>query len=172
MTRTSAITPVRRILRAGSSLLPKVQDGLGALPPAHRTYLDDEIRSAFADSLDADDGLRAGRDQENRWDYLLGHTSSGQVVGVEPHSAREDQIGTVIRKRMAARDQLREHLRDGATVSRWFWVASGKVHFAETEKVKFRLDQNGVEFVGKRVMAKHLPGTAPSVPRKTRTRRG
>jgi hypothetical protein len=36
-------------------------------------------------------------------------------------------------------------------------VASGKVHFADTEKARLRLDQNGIKFVGTRVLAKHLP---------------
>jgi hypothetical protein len=47
-------------------------------------------------------------------------------------------------------------------------VAPGKVHFAETEKAKLRLDQNGIEFVGTKVMAKHLPVAATDAARARR----
>jgi hypothetical protein len=130
---------------------------MAALETAHRDHFDPAIRSSFADSLDLDAALQADHEQENRWDYLLGHRPSREVVAVEPHSARTDQVSTVIGKRSSARKQLRTHLRDGARVSRWLWVASGRVSFAHTEKAKLLLDQNGIEFVGTKVMAKHLP---------------
>lgn len=162
MKQAAAKTPVRSALQKDSSLLPSVKDGIGAVESSHHTYFDASIRTTFADSLDIDQALRAGREQENRWDYLLGHAPSGQVVAVEPHSAKDDETERVIKKRSAAREQLRTHLRDGAMISRWLWVASGKVCFAATEKTARRLDQNGIEFVGKRVMAKHLPAAAAS----------
>lgn len=152
-------------------MLAAVRDGLGAVASSHRNFIDEAIRSAFADSLDADEGLRAGHDQENRWDYLLGHTASQALIGVEPHSAKEDEITTVIKKRSAAIDQLRAHVHNGVKIARWLWVASGKVHFANTEKARLRLDQNGIEFVGTRVMAKHLPAettTTNTQPRPSR----
>jgi hypothetical protein len=170
-------TPVRRALRGDSTLLPCVQDGLGAVESSHRAYFEATIRSAFGDSLNADEALREDHDADNRWDYLLGHEASDAIVAVEPHSAREDEVGTVIKKRLAAIEQLRTHVRDGVKIAKWLWVASGKVHFANTEKARRRLDQNGIEFVGTRVMTKHLPATtAPTAdrgkpPRRRRTRR-
>lgn len=161
MTRAVAKTPVRGALQEDSSLLPSVKDGIGAVESSHCDYFDTSIRTAFADSLDIDKALQQGREQENRWDYLLGHAPSGQVVAVEPHSAKDDEVETVIKKRSAAREQLRDHLRNGAGVAKWLWVASGKVRFAATEKTARRLDQNGIEFVGKKVMKKHLP-SAPA----------
>ena len=63
--------------------------------------------------------------------------------------------------------QLRDHLREGVKIGKWLWVASGKVHFAATEKAKVRLDENGIEFVGTKVLAKHLPKpAAPSARRR------
>lgn len=150
-------TPVRAALQKDSRLLPLVVDGLGAVKNAHRDYFDTDIRQDFLDSLDLDEAVRPGHEQENRWDYLLGHTPSGEVVAVEPHSAKQDEITTVINKRSAAREQLKAHLRDGARVTKWLWVASGKVYFANTENVRLRLDQHGIEFVGTKVAAKHLP---------------
>jgi hypothetical protein len=123
---------------------------------AHRIYFDETIRSSFADSLDVDEAFKVGREQENRWDYLLGHGPSRRIVGVEPHTAANSEITTVIRKLEAARRQLRHHLRDGKFVAKWFWVASGKVRFVPMEKATLRLAQNGVEFVGGRIMNKHL----------------
>lgn len=168
----SSATPVRHALRDDSALKPKVENGLGAVESSHRAYFEDAVRSAFADSLDIDDGLKEGKEHENRWDYLLGHAATCELIAVEPHSAKEDEIGTVIRKRNAAREQLRSHLRDGAKIHKWLWVASGKVHFAKTEKAKVRLDQNGIEFVGTRILAKHLPSmTSPSAEAKAKSRR-
>lgn len=133
---------------------------MGAVKAAHRSHFDDAIRSTFADSLELDEAMKAGREEENRWDYLLGHAPSGKVVAVEPHSAKRDQIRAVIKKLLAATEQLREHLRDDARIAKWLWVASGKIHFADTEKVRRLLDQNGIEFVGPKVTSKHLPPAA------------
>lgn len=163
MSKRPVKTPLRGILREQSSLHASVRDGMNAVGKSHRAYFDQATRSTFADSLELDEALRAGRDRENRWDYLMGHSPSGEVIAVEPHSAKQDEITTVIRKRQAALQQLEEHLRDGARISKWLWVASGKVHFAATEKAKLRLDQHGIEFVGTKVMAKHLPVAAATV---------
>ena len=157
--KAAAKTPVRVALVVDSPLQASVVDGLGAVKAAHRDYFEVAIRPAFADSLDLDDALKPGHEQENRWDYLLGHSSSGGVVAVEPHSAKQDEISTVIKKRSAAKDQLNGHMRDGVRIVKWLWVASGKVHFADTEKVRRLLDQNGIEFVGTKVAGKHLPIT-------------
>ncbi|MCK6574822.1 hypothetical protein L6V77_27440 [Myxococcota bacterium] len=144
-----------------------MKDGLGAVQTTHKDYLSVELRTAFADSIDIDAALKAGHESENRWDYLLGHAPSGLVVAVEPHSARDDEIATVINKRAAARAQLKDHLRPGAKIARWLWVASGKVRFASTEKAGFRLAQHGIEFVGSQVQAKHLPTQAAAPTRGT-----
>lgn len=153
-------TPVRQILKEGSMLQNRVSDGIGAVKKEHKKMLDDAVRVTFGDSLDLDAALQAMHPEENRWDYLLGHNPSGQVVALEPHSARQGDIATVINKRKAAKDQLAGHLKPGTRVSKWFWVASGKVYFAKTEKMQFCLDQNGIEFVGAKVLAKHLPQAA------------
>jgi len=73
--------------------------------------------------------MRVGHEQENRWDYLLGHRPSGEIVAVEPHAAKQDEISTIVGKLTAAKRYIRPHLRDGVTVKRWLWVASGNVQF-------------------------------------------
>lgn len=149
-------TPIRSSLKQGSSLNDKVCEGVQALESAHRGYLATEVRADFGDSLDSDKAFLKDHEQENRWDYLLGHTESDAIVGLEPHSAKQDEISTVIKKKEAARVQLRDHLKQGKGVARWLWVASGKVHFANTEKARRRLDQHGIQFVGKKVLPKHM----------------
>jgi hypothetical protein len=131
-------TPVRSSLRSGSALLAEVQNGIGAVKTAHRSYLDEPIRGDFADSLDLDESLRDAHPGENRWDYLLGHGANNTVVALEPHSAREDQFTTIIRKREAAKQQLAGHLKPTARISKWLWVASGEVQLADTEKARRR----------------------------------
>ena len=154
----SSSTPVRGVLDPKSVLQHRVLDGLGAVKDGHRSYIDGSVRTDFADSLDLDEAVRTGHETENRWDYLLGHAPSKQVVAVEPHSAKDDEVSTVIAKRVAAKEHLMSHLREGAMIERWLWVASGKIYFANTEKTRRRLDQHGIQFVGKQVMRKHLPG--------------
>ncbi len=149
-------TPVRSILESSSALQDEVMNGIGAVATADRHCLDEGIRTSFADSLDLDKALREGHECENRWDYLLGHRSSSAVIGLEPHSARGDEISNVIKKRAAARQQLSAHLKPGGRVTAWLWVASGRVQFADTEKARRRLDQHGIRFVGRKVLEKHL----------------
>jgi hypothetical protein len=147
--------------------LAHVANGLGAMESSDvRAHVDPGIRNAFGDSLDIDSAFEPGHENENRWDYLLGHAPSRTIVALEPHSAKADQISTIIRKKDAASDQLRPHLRDGARVADWFWVASGDVDLPDTDKARRRLDQHGIRFVGKRLLEKHLPAaTRPAAQR-------
>ncbi|MCK5795597.1 MAG: hypothetical protein KAI47_00325 [Deltaproteobacteria bacterium] len=154
---TKRETPLRSALRPGSSLRDDVRDGIRALARAHHDYLGEGVRADFADSLDLDEALREDYPEENRWDYLLGHRKSGEVLALEPHAARSDQVATVIAKKEAAREQFSDHLREGAGVSAWLWVASGDVGFPSTGKARRRLDQHGIKFVGRRVQPKDLP---------------
>jgi len=171
MSRTKN-TPIRTALRPASSLQANVRDGLGAVESGHKPYLADEVRSAFADSLELDEAMLAGREREHRWDYLLGHASSQHVIGLEPHSAKDDEVGRVIEKRKAALRQLEPHLKPGAKVHAWLWVSSGRVQFADTEKTRRRLDQHGIQFVGTQARAKHLPAaSAGPAPKRTAGRR-
>ncbi len=132
-------------------------NGLMAMEGGHRALIDESVRSDFADSLNLDTSLREAHPDENRWDYLLGHGPSRSVIGLEPHSAKKDEISTVIAKRRSALIHLRKHLKPGRSIAAWLWVASGRVHFANTEKARLQLDQNGITFVGKLVLNRHLP---------------
>lgn len=156
MTTTPRRTPVREALAAQSRLAVHVQDGLGAVKDKDKKFIDASIRTQFVDSLDTDEAFRVGRDQEPRWDYLLGH-EKGRLVAVEPHSAKTDEVDAVVNKKKALQQQLYGHLRDGKTIATWLWVASGTVCFPRGSKHEIKLSQVGIKFVGRRVMAKHLP---------------
>lgn len=170
-------TPIREALLPASALQNNVFDGLGALARAHKQLIDDNLRPSFADSLDIDESLRQGNERDHRWDYLLGHESSA-VVGLEPHSAHTGEVSTVIAKKNAARQQLKNHLADSSKITAWFWVASGKVDFAPHDKVIRRLEQEGISFVGGKLREKDLrlptrpvKGTGDSSVRKRRPTR-
>ncbi len=163
MSAKHANTPIRASLVPASYLLALVEPGLGAVKKADHKHFTDEVRATFVDSVDLDTALQTKFPEDPRWDYLLGH-QGGAIVAVEPHSARQDQIDTILRKRKAALEQLRPHLRDGTKIAKWLWVSSGTVQFADTEKVRRRLDSNGIEFVGKEIRAKHLPPAPPAKP--------
>jgi hypothetical protein len=152
---TKRSTPIRAGLNAESSLHARVQDGLSALAASHKAYVHEVIRSQFSDSMDLDEAMKKSHPDSPRWDYLLGHHAG--LVALEPHSAKTDEVSLVIRKRKEAESQLRPHLKPGVRVARWLWVASGRVQFADTERQKLLLDQEGITFVGKQVAAKHLP---------------
>ncbi len=149
-------SPLRAALRPDTSLVGHVRDGLGALRSGDHACIDSSLRQRFSDSLDLDDALRAGHEQENRWDYLLGYAPSAVVVGLEAHSAKTDEVSTVIAKRAAAMRQLRSHLKPGARVWAWFWVASGRVQIAPLEKARLRLAQSGIAFVGRSLRRRDL----------------
>ena len=167
----SRATPIRASLDPESSLLPHVRDGIGAVSDGDRSYIDQAIRGEFADSLETDENLRVGREQENRWDYLLGHGASRAIVAFEPHSATNKEVSAVIGKRAKALEQLRPHLAEGAYVRDWFWVASGKVDFVPMEKATNQLNNNGITFVGKQLLAKHLAALAPAKAKKRKKKR-
>lgn len=156
MTSRPRRTPVREALVARSVLSVHVQDGLGAVKDKDRPCIDASIRTQFADSVDTDEAFRVGRDQEPRWDYLLGH-ERGRLVAVEPHSAKTDEVDAVVNKKKALQQQLYCHLRDGKTIATWLWVASGTVYFPRGSKHEIKLSQAGIKFVGRRVMAKRIP---------------
>jgi hypothetical protein len=168
MKKANPQTPIRSALKVDSPLHAAVLNGLAAMKPNHiSAHVDLAVRSAFADSLDIDEIFRPGHDQEHRWDYLLGHAASNKVLGLEPHSAKQDEITRIIRKKQEAAAQLRDHLQPSARIAAWPWVASGKVHFADTEKARLRLDQHGIQFIGRRLLAKHLPAGRSRTPNKT-----
>lgn len=153
---SKGITPVRSCLDPKSLLLAKVQAGLDAVEKSHRARIDGQLRSRFLDSLEVDSNLQAGREQENRWDYLLGF-EDGAVIGLESHSAHTSEVKTVINKKRAAQRQLAEHLGQGKRISAWVWVASGKVDFVPHEKAILRLAGEGITFAGETLKLKHLP---------------
>ena len=128
-----------------------------AVERAHLKLIAEDIRPSFDDSIDIDKAFAKGHEQENRWDYLLGHTCSERIVALEPHSAHNKEISTVIKKREASLRHLRDHLKPGRFVAEWFWVASGRVDFMPMDKAVIRLQENGIKFVGKALLAKELP---------------
>jgi hypothetical protein len=151
-------TTLRKHLRKDGRLLSRVQDGLGAMSKAHKNdLLDAKAGPLFDDSIDVDEAFREQFPNANRWDYLLGHRRSEKVVALEPHSASNKEIRVVIEKKKQAQQQLRGELAQGRSVARWYWVASGKVDFLPYEKATLTLSQNGITFVGRRLMLRDLP---------------
>lgn len=151
-------TPIRKALQAKSALRVKVFKGLGALDGSHRQYIDGGIHERIVDSLEIDENLRAGKERENRWDYLLGDAVRQTIVGLEPHGAAEKEIKVVVAKLEAAKRQLRPHLKDGQKVDAWFWVQSSGSGFLDTSKARRIANQKGIVFVGRKLTAKHLDG--------------
>lgn len=149
-------TPIRKALRPQSLLRDKVANGLGALDRGDHQYVDVDIRERIEDSLEIDENLREGRERENRWDYLLGDGTCETIVGLEPHGASDREVKVVVAKRAAVLRQISPHLKDGHRVAAWFWVQSSGRGFLNTTKARRIANQNGITFVGRKLMAGHL----------------
>jgi hypothetical protein len=147
--------PVSRALK-GSYLATSIQDGIQAIPDDKRKHISESLRPGFRDSLDLDEASRARHPNDARWDYLLGDASSSRVIAIETHSAETSQVSRVIQKRTASLSHLRDQLVAGHNIAAWYWAASGRVDFVPHEKTMLRLNQNGIQFVGGRLEARHL----------------
>lgn len=147
--------PVSRAL-TGSYLAASIRDGIQALPGDKRKHLAESVRSEFLDSIDLDEASRPQHPTDARWDYLLGHESSSCIVALEAHSAGTSQVSRVIQKRTASLRHLQGQLKPGCNVAGWYWAASGPVDFVPHERTVHRLSENGIQFVGGRLEAKHL----------------
>lgn len=128
-----------------STLRPHVQKECQAIAAKHRGLLTNGLRQTVQDSLDLDAATSAQYPRAHRWDYVLG-LRGNKLVGVEPHSARDDEVSTVIAKKQQASQVLRAHLQPGWHVSAWIWVSSGRVRFSKMDPAIRRLDQNGIRF--------------------------
>lgn len=147
--------PVSRALK-GSYLAAAIQEGIQAVPNDKRKHIAEPVRPDFLDSLDLDEASRPRHPNDARWDYLLGHAPSSLVVAIETHSAETSQVSRVIQKRTASLGHLQGQLGEGHSVAAWYWAASGRIDFVPHEKIVLRLSQNGIQFVGGRLEAKHL----------------
>ncbi len=140
-------------LIAGSTLLPHVRKGLGAVKAGDRALIAIGQRPKVGDSLDLDQATVTAFPDTHRWDYLLSIPASQKIVGIEPHSARDVEIKVVISKRRNAIEYLRDHLPANLRVAQWFWVSGGSVRFSKMDKARRLLDQNGIRFAGKQLLS-------------------
>jgi CHAD domain-containing protein len=97
--------PVSRALK-GSYLVAAIQEGIQAVPDDQRKHIAASVRPDFLDSLDLDEASRSRHPNDARWDYLLGHAASSQVVALEAHPAQTSQVARVIQKRTASLGHL------------------------------------------------------------------
>lgn len=161
--------PVARALK-GSYLESGICPGIQALPAGNRKHVSEALRPEFRDSLDLDAATRPRYPTDARWDYLLGHRSTEQVIAIETHSAHTSEVSLVIEKRAAARRHLSDQLRPGETIAAWYWVASGPANFSPFDKIVNRLNQHGIQFVGGRLESKHLASLQKRTTISTRNR--
>ena len=142
-------TRLREALKQTSRLRNLVQDGMGAFASVDVKLIAEDQRSRVGDSLDLDAASRDEHPEANRWDYIISIPDVGEYVGIEPHKAKDSEIRAVIAKRKHASQYLRNHLRNGYRISRWFWVTHGAVSFSRMDRARRRLDQNGIAFAGR-----------------------
>lgn len=139
---------VHNALHADSPLRTQVEKGLRALKSQDAKLIHELDRSKVGDSLDLDAASRSELPEAHRWDYLVSVPENSELIGLEPHSSRDDEISVVIAKKKSATSYLRSHLRDGQRIQRWIWLSRGKVGFSRMDGARRRLDQHGIEFAG------------------------
>jgi hypothetical protein len=137
-----------RALKKDSALQAGVRKHTGAIERKHHGMIAEDQRARIQDSLDLDAATQSGREQEHRWDYLVSISSPDKLVGIEPHTAADKEIGVMVKKRSNAIALLREEFRPGFSVASWHWVA-GSVAFSKTERIRRALDQSGIKFHGR-----------------------
>ncbi|MBI2601904.1 MAG: hypothetical protein HYW48_02510 [Deltaproteobacteria bacterium] len=137
-----------------SELIASVKRGRNAINRSHNNLLDNDLR--ILDSLNLDEATRQRYPQDHRWDYLVSSSNPQILIGIEPHSAISKEVKVVIQKRRNALRFLSDHLRNGQFISKWFWVASGRVGFSNSGKDARLLHKNGIIFAGRRLTRRHL----------------
>ncbi len=142
-------THLKDALNETSPLRDLVQARMGAFTRGHTKLIALEQRPKIGDSLDLDSASRDEHPQANRWDYIVSIPDSQFLAGIEPHSAKDLEVSVVIRKKEHAEQYLRNHLRNGYRIKKWFWVTDGPVSFSRMDRARRRLDQKGIRFVGR-----------------------
>lgn len=140
---------LKKSLKENSPLVDLVELGLGAFLNVDTKLVAESQRPRVGDSLNLDAATKEELPQENRWDYILSIPDIKKIVGIEPHSAKDNQVSVVVKKRKNAVEYLRGHLQDGIRVSTWYWVCHGRVSFSKTERARRILLQNGIKFEGR-----------------------
>lgn len=140
---------LKTALNEDSPLRALVRGGMGAFIELDHRLVAEDQRSKVGDSLDLDAASRQEHPQANRWDYIVSIPDLEQLVGIEPHSAKDSEISVVVSKKKNATEYLRNHLQPGYRITRWFWVSHGTVSFSKMDRARRRLDQNGIAFVGR-----------------------
>ncbi len=142
-------THLKAALNEKSRLRNLVQPGMAAFANVDLKLIAKEQRTRIGDSLDLDAAAKDEHPESNRWDYIVSIPDLKELIGIEPHSAKDSEISVVIAKRRHATQYLRNHLQGGYRVTRWFWVSHGTVSFSKMDRARRRLDQNGIAFAGR-----------------------
>lgn len=79
---------IKEALLQESTLHAHVRPGTAAMKPRDIRLIAVEERALVRDSVDLDGVTRISYPNDHRWDYILSVSRDGQLVGVEPHSAR------------------------------------------------------------------------------------
>jgi hypothetical protein len=122
---------------------------MGAFTSGHVSLIAEDQRARIGDSLDLDSASRDEHPNENRWDYVVSIPDLTEFAGIEPHHATDKEISVVVRKKRFAAEYLRNHLREGYRLTKWYWISSGSVSFSRMDKARRILDKNGIKFEGR-----------------------
>jgi hypothetical protein len=139
------------VLIPASSLRPAVRKGMGAFLQRDRTLVALSERSKIGDSLDLDEALKKDFPNANRWDYVFSVPGASKLIALEPHTAKDAELGVIIAKKQHAARHLRAHLQPRYGVSEWLWVSHGRTSFSRMEQATRRLAQAGIKYLGRSV---------------------
>ena len=138
-----------------SHLQDSISDGPGAMLGADRDLIEQSVRKLFLDSIDVDAAFNKATTQRGKPLGLFLGYEDNFVVALEPHHGNHKEVKVVIAKKRSCRDQIKAHVIPGREPRIWPWV-SKNTDFIALDKARPLLDQEGILYVGKIRLKKHL----------------
>lgn len=130
--------------------------GLQALEDKCKPHIEAEDTRKFTGSVFVDDAYKKADPYGNRWDYGIAYQHSNRaeevVYWVETHSARDSQVGKVIKKAAWLQKWLKGHGKHLALFEKEIvWVSSGATKFTLSSTQRKQMAVLGLSPVGGRL---------------------
>ncbi|WP_008314814.1 hypothetical protein [Leptolyngbya sp. PCC 6406] len=136
----------RSAVQSTPSLQAALKPGLRALG-SNSSKIKSNDPGKCEGSIDIDTTVRAQYPNSSRWDYALGY--GGKTYFVEVHSAKTDEVSSVLNKLQWLKDFLVRDVPELNKEPRSFhWIASGKVAILPSSSQARQLAQKGLRVAG------------------------
>lgn len=156
MARRTRTVSLHNFFKRQSRLRDDVKQGCRAIKTTDRNLIQPAVRTSISESIDLDEAMRGDYPHDSRWDYLIFESANGSIFALEPHSARDDQVDVVVRKKQAACSQLLSHTDEISAIQKWLWVSGGSAKISKGDKRMRKLNKAGITYIGRQLKKMHL----------------